>query len=1109
MLLQSWLAKWRHNAAHLVGKLRGNRRPRRSTTAPTQSEVLESRCLLTTATVSLGNLGLGGITINGIDASDVSGRAVAGIGDFNGDGYDDVLIGAVSGDGVGNAKSNSGESYVVFGRADWSAMPTLELSTLDGTNGIILYGVDANDYSGWAVSAAGDVNGDGFNDLMIGSYFAAGIGNTKAGSGETYVVFGKSSWTASPTVNLGALNGTNGFTLYGADAGDRSGIALSAAGDVNGDGYADMLIGAPGGDGAGNAKDASGESYVVFGKANWSSTPSVNLGALNGTNGFTLYGVDLEDESGKAVGSAGDINGDGFADLIIGAPSSDGAGNLLPLAGESYVVFGKANWASTPTLNLSSLNGTNGFILYGIDAGDLSGTSVGSAGDFNGDGFDDFVIGATSAAGVGNLSDNAGESYVVFGKASWAGTPTVNLSSLNGTNGIILVGIDPADASGTTINGIGDLNGDGFDDILISANFGRGPNNDINDTGTGESYVVYGKADWSATAIFALSTLDGSNGFTIYGADPYDQSGKWSAAAGDFNGDGFPDLLIGAPNSAGADNNTFNTGATYVVFGGNFTSSATQVGTTASETLTGTSGVDNLVGGGGNDILIGGGGADVLYGGSGDDILIVADTNFGRVNGGNGNDTLKFSGSGMSLNLITTPNSRIKNIEIIDIRGSGPNTLILNAASVLNLTQNSNPGHTANTLQVRRDANDTVTIGSGWTQGADQIIGGLTYNVYTQGAAKLLLEVVGQFVPDVTLSIDHSTMAEAGGTATITAMLQEISNVDVTVTLGFNGTANFPADYSRSAAQIVIPAGNLTGSVTLTAVDDSIVEAAETIVVSITGVTNGLQFGANTVSTQIIDDDNHAPTFTTSATPSIPENTTAVMTVIALDTDLPAQTVTYSLTGGADQNLFSITSGGVLTFKTARDFETPGDVGGNNVYEVQVTANDGHGGLTTQNISVTVTNLDDVPVADLTLPPQTITWINKQTPAIVLPQLTVTSSGNLSGSTLTITMNAKGTKKTASDMLSIPSSSSIGTSSALVYANGRLTQVITLNQNATAAGIQAFLRGIRFSTKGSGLALATRRLDATLAIAGGTTETVSQTINVLRKAPRVPRVRNR
>src|SRR5688572_4464785 len=274
------------------------------------------------------------------------------------------------------------------------ALAAIDLATLDGTNGFTLIGVDAYDYSGASVSSAGDVNGDGFADLIVGAVFAESAGGADK-EGESYVVFGKASWAGTPSLDLVTLDGTNGFRLIGIDAIDFSGSSVSSAGDVNGDGLDDVIVGAPVAESDGGPT-FEGESYVVFGKASWAGVPSLDLATLNGTNGFRLIGVDEYDRSGRSVSSAGDVNGDGFDDLIVGAPYADSGGGTIA-EGASYVVFGKANWAATPSLDLAALDGTNGFRLIGIDATDLSGNAVSSAGDVNGDGLDDLIVGAYSA----------------------------------------------------------------------------------------------------------------------------------------------------------------------------------------------------------------------------------------------------------------------------------------------------------------------------------------------------------------------------------------------------------------------------------------------------------------------------------------------------------------------------------------------------------------------------------------------------------------------------------------------------------------------------------------------------------------------------------------
>jgi hypothetical protein len=392
-----------------------------------------------------------------------------------------------------------------------------------GSAGFRIDGAAAGDVSGYSVASAGDVNRDGFADLIIGAPGADPSGRSDAGS--SYVVFGKASGFSN--LNLGNL-GSAGFRIDGAAAGDVSGHSVASAGDVNRDGFADLIIGAPGADPSGRSD--AGSSYVVSGSSN---LDLANLGSA----GFQLNGAAAGDVSGYSVASAGDVNRDGFADLIIGAPEADPSGRSD--AGSSYVVFGFSN------LDFR--------IIDGAAAGDVSGYSVASAGDVNRDGFADLIIGAPGADPSGR--SDAGSSYVVFGKAS--GFTDIDLGNL-GSAGFRIDGAAAGDLSAYSVASAGDVNRDGFADLIIGAPSASPSGRSF----AGSSYVVFGKA--SGFSNLDLGNL-GSAGFRIDGAAVRDLSGFSVASAGDVNRDGFADLIIGAPEADPSGRS--NAGSTYVVFG--------------------------------------------------------------------------------------------------------------------------------------------------------------------------------------------------------------------------------------------------------------------------------------------------------------------------------------------------------------------------------------------------------------------------------------------------------------------------------------------------------------------------------------------------------------
>ena len=786
------------------------------------------------STLAAQNLGF---VINGQCRLVQSGYSVSTAGDVNGDGLADLIVGASS--------ANAG--YVVFGK---TSSVGVDLSALAAqSSGFVITGQCGGDNSAYTVSAAGDMNGDGLADLIVGSPNSDPVDGVNAG--RSYVVFGK---TSSVGVDLSAVaGGTGGFVINGQCQDDSSGFSVSNAGDVNGDGIADLIVGAP------SPNVGAGRSYVVFGKT---ETSAINLSAVaGGTGGFAINGQFAYDKSGRSVSAAGDVNGDGLADLIVGAAYSDPI--ALDSAGRSYVVFGKTSGTS---IDLSALaNQSAGFVINGECALDKSGYSVSAAGDVNGDGLADVIVGAPGS----NLAvgEDAGRSYVVFGKKSGS---DINLSAvaagvggfvINGQCGSTPLKIDRStqanymmnvqlmsnpppkkyDSSGWSVSAAGDMNGDGLADLIIGA-----PTSSTADSlFIGRSFVVYGKT--SGTGIDLSAVAAGMGGFVIEGQCSYGESGSSVSAAGDVNGDGLADLIVGAPKSD--IGSKVAAGQSYVIFG-NTTGAFSQthvdwLGTDATDTQSDGGVAKTLVAGAGNDMLTATA-ASVLYGGAGNDTFTLNQTminalqspmgeggnvnQLARIDGGSGIDTLALSGNGVRLDLTRIANqaggnpdggSRIDSMEVIDLTGTGNNTLLLAARDVqdmagMNLFNSGNgwSGLAASVarhqLRVEGNTGDLLTLGEEWSRGGTATYGGVTYKLYNAGSGAQVLVNAAVTVELPPPAVHLSAVAGGVGGFVINGQCQnDLSGSSVSSAGDFNGDGL--ADLIVGASKSGPTAGGNTG----------------------------------------------------------------------------------------------------------------------------------------------------------------------------------------------------------------------------------------------------------------------------------------------------------
>ena len=390
------------------------------------------------------------------------GCSVSSAGDVNGDGFCDVIVGANLYDG----QTNEGRAYVFYGNS--SGLSSTPIWTAGSGQ--------ANAQFGYSVSTVGDVNGDGFSDVIVGAYL---YDNGQTNEGRTFIYHGSAS----------GLSASDNWTAESDQVGSNFGSSVSSAGDVNGDGYSDVIVGAPDYD---NGKITGGRAFVFHGSAS----------GLSIAANWTAENNQFESKFGASVSTAGDVNGDGYADVIVGA---EWFGNGQTQEGKAYVFHGSASGISAAANWTAESNQANANF----------GKSVSTAGDVNGDGYSDVIVGAEN---FDNGQSNEGGTFVYYGSslglsatANW--TAEINLANAN---------------FGRSVSTAGDVNGDGFSDVIVGA---------PGYTNGGRAYVYHGSAlglpatsNWNAVINLANANF-----------------GHSVSIAGDVNGDGYSDVIVGAP----------------------------------------------------------------------------------------------------------------------------------------------------------------------------------------------------------------------------------------------------------------------------------------------------------------------------------------------------------------------------------------------------------------------------------------------------------------------------------------------------------------------------------------------------------------------------------